>query len=99
MAKPEDVYYYSRKLNLKKNWDVTQSWDLWELAVDAQKPRAITKNKPKLKRGEQEPVDPEDEAEQAYQDRIDPFSPVQHRNNRGGNRGMRQSGMPAAARR
>ncbi len=97
---PEDVYYYSRKLNLKKNWDVTQSWDLWELAVDAQKPRAITKNKPKLKRGEQEPVDPEDEAEQEYQDRIDPFTPVNRNRNRGNSPGgLRQNNNAAISRR
>lgn len=49
---PEEIYYYNKKLQLKKNWDVEQSWDIFELAVDAQKPLAIKKNKPKLKKGE-----------------------------------------------
>ena len=49
---PEEVFYYSKKLQLKKNWDVEQTWDLYELAVDAQKPLAIKKNKPKPKKGE-----------------------------------------------
>lgn len=51
---PEEVFYYSKKLQLKKNWDVEQSWDLYELAVDAQKPLAIKKNKPKPKKGEKQ---------------------------------------------
>ena len=46
------MFYYSKKLQLKKNWDVEQTWDLYELAVDAQKPLAIKKNKPKPKKGE-----------------------------------------------
>lgn len=49
---PEEVYYYSKKLQLKKNWDVEQAWDIFELPVDAQKPIVIKKNKPKPKKGE-----------------------------------------------
>ncbi len=49
---PEEVYYYSKKLQLKKNWDIEQSWDIYELAIDAQKPMGIKKNKPKPKKGE-----------------------------------------------
>lgn len=63
---PEEVYYYPRKISLKKNWDVEQTWNIYETAVDLQKPQAIKKNKPKLKAGEQQPKDadteePEDE--------------------------------------
>lgn len=46
-TQPEEVYYYPKKLNLKKNWDVEQNWDIYELPLDAQKPMAIKKNKPK----------------------------------------------------
>lgn len=46
---PEDVYYYPKKLNLRKNWDVSQTWDLEELPVDRQKPEAIKKNRPKTR--------------------------------------------------
>lgn len=46
---PEDVYYFPKKINLKKNWDVTNDWDLNDLPVDMQKPNAIKKNKPKTK--------------------------------------------------
>ena len=57
---PEDVYYFAKKLNLKKNWDVEQTWLLNELPVDLQKPYAIKKNRPKLKRGEQAPQEDEE---------------------------------------
>ena len=44
---PEEVYYYPKKLVLKKNWDVEQTWDIYETAIDLQKPQEIVKNKPK----------------------------------------------------
>lgn len=44
---PEDVYYMPKKLSLKKNWDMQQTWDINMLPVESQKPDAIKKNKPK----------------------------------------------------
>lgn len=76
---PEEVYYYPRKLDLKANWDIEQAWDIYELALDAQKPSAIKKNKPKLKKGETDPYANGDE-EQEYDEWGDPIDP----NNRGG---------------
>lgn len=46
---PEDTYYFPKKINLKKNWDITNDWNLDETPVDLQKPLAIKKNKPKTK--------------------------------------------------
>lgn len=43
----EDVYYYPKKLAVKKNWDINQTWDINQLPVEAQKPNEIKKNKPK----------------------------------------------------
>ncbi len=43
----EDVYYYPQKINVKKNWDMEQTWDLYETPLDKQKPFDILKNKPK----------------------------------------------------
>lgn len=63
---PEDVYYFPKKINLKKNWDITNDWDLNELPVDMQKPLAIKKNKPKTK--EKNTRDNEDEDEDEYGD-------------------------------
>ncbi|MDE6377454.1 MAG: hypothetical protein K2K72_01770, partial [Duncaniella sp.] len=51
---PEDVYYYPKKLVLKKNWDIEQAWDIYELPVDQQKPRELIKNKPKRRKGERD---------------------------------------------
>ncbi|WP_303408863.1 Ig-like domain-containing protein, partial [uncultured Duncaniella sp.] len=49
---PEEVYYYPKKINLKKNWTIEQSWNINELPVDQQKPQEIKKNKPKRKKGD-----------------------------------------------
>ncbi|MEG1643642.1 MAG: Ig-like domain-containing protein, partial [Bacteroidales bacterium] len=43
---PERVYYYPKTIELKPNWDVEQTWDVFATPVNQQKPRAITKNKP-----------------------------------------------------
>lgn len=68
---PEEVYYYPRKINLKKNWDVELDWDINELPVDLQKPADIKKNKPKLKKGEREQTSGDDEEDDEFFD--DPF--------------------------
>ncbi|MCM1310680.1 MAG: Ig-like domain-containing protein [Bacteroides sp.] len=49
---PEDVYYFDKKIAIKKNWDRSESWDINALTVDKQKPDDIKKNKPKPKAGE-----------------------------------------------
>ncbi len=77
---PEEVYYYPKKIVLKKNWDIEQSWDINELPVDQQKPREIVKNKPKRKkndRNEDQPTD-EDEEDDFFDD---PFMRNATRNN------------------
>lgn len=60
-VQPEEVAYFPKKLDLKKNWEVEQAWNIYELPVDAQKPKAILKNKPRLRRGEKAPGDEEEE--------------------------------------
>lgn len=64
---PEDVFYYPKKLVLKKNWDVEQTWDVYQLAVDKQKPEEIKKNKPKDRKNDtkrKKSDDDEDEDEE-----------------------------------
>ncbi len=82
---PEDVYYYPKKINLKKNWDVQQTWDLMELPVDMQKPHNIKKNKPKIKGGD-DLMNGEEEEEQYYDEfgnpAVDPDDPFGKRKNR-----------------
>ncbi len=65
---PEDVYYFPKKINLKKNWDISNDWDLNELPVDMQKPWAITKNKPKTKEKNVRDQDEDDYDEDGYDD-------------------------------
>ena len=42
---PEDVYFYTREIECKEKWDVTQSWNLTATPRYRQKPGAITKQK------------------------------------------------------
>lgn len=64
---PEDVYYMPKKLSLKKNWDVEQVWDINLLPVEAQKPDAIKKNKPKNRdRNASSNIDDEEEDDDYY---------------------------------
>lgn len=61
---PEEVYYFSKKLVLKKNWDRNEQWDINALSVELQKPLEIKTNKPKPKAAETPPptsADDEDE--------------------------------------
>lgn len=44
---PDEVYYFPKRINLKKNWDIEQPWDINSLPVDMQKPVDIRKVKPK----------------------------------------------------
>lgn len=77
---PEEVYYFAKKLNLKKNWDIDQTWNIYELPIDQQKPNAIKKNKPKLKRGEQAPEE-DDGFDEEQDTEYNPFDKT-GRNNR-----------------
>lgn len=90
---PEEVYYYPKKINLKKNWDVEQEWDINELPVDTQKPREIVKNKPKRKKNDRDDREGyDDEEEDEFFD--DPFMQNATRNNGfGGNNSMRNPSL------
>ncbi len=68
---PEMVYYNPNEFALKANWDVEQSWNVMELPIEKQKPRIITKNKPK-----DEKVETKKEEEE--EDLVSPFfTPLQ----------------------
>lgn len=67
---PEEVYYYPKSLKLRRNWDVDQQWNIYQTALDLQKPDAIKRNKPeqsknkldqKKKRGEDDEEEDDDE--------------------------------------
>ena len=77
---PEDTYYYPGSINLKKNWDIEQTWDIYALPVDRQKPEAIKKNKPERNKWETQPATTEtddDEDESGFNDFMDPNDPNQ----------------------
>lgn len=92
---PEEVYYFSKKLNIKRNWEIEQSWNIYELAIDAQKPNDIKKNKPKRKKGEIDDSREEEEEDDFYDE--DPFGSgnYNNRNNRNNyNNSNRNAGGP-----
>lgn len=85
---PEEVFYYPKKLALKKNWDVDQTWTLNELPLDMQKPVEIKKNKPKNSTGN---GDDEYEDDEQYYDEfgnpaVDPDDPFGKRKGKNRNR-------------
>lgn len=95
-VQPEDVFYFSKKLNLKKNWDVEQQWNIYETPVNLQKPEDIKKNKPprpkweteeereKRKKGNND--DEEEEFDPFMNDPFAPQSPDRLSNNNRRNR-------------
>lgn len=78
---PEETAYYPKRINLKKNWDLEQSWDIYEIAIDMQKPNDIKKNKPKTKDGST--TDSEEEDEDDGFDPNDPFGSLNSTNRNG----------------
>lgn len=80
---PEDVYYYHKKLVLKKNWDVTENWDINMFAIDKQKPIEITKNKPTKKKWEKSETDTKKatDEEDLYDEYNNPFGGNQYQQN------------------
>lgn len=91
-VQPEEVVYYPKRIPLKKNWDLEQTWSVYETPLDQQKPSDIKKNKPKKKDGEEET---EEEEEQQYDEfgrpinggYRNPFGNSGSGGNRGGFRG------------
>lgn len=61
---PEFVCYYPKKINLKKNWDISQSWNIYEVALDLQKPDALKKNKPDTPKNQRNKRNNEEEEEE-----------------------------------
>lgn len=77
---PDLVYYYPKVLNVKKNWDVEQVWNVFETALDLQKPTKIKKNKPKNNKNRQQEQEEEEEEEDEFG--ANPFAPNRNSNNR-----------------
>lgn len=63
---PEQVFYYPKQLNIKQNWEKEEGWNILDSPMDMQKPSALLKNKPTLKRGEKERNETDEEDEEDY---------------------------------
>jgi len=87
---PEDVFYYPKKLVLRKNWDLEQDWSLLDTPVDLQKPNEIKKNKPKTK--DPQPKDAGDEEDGEYEDGYDPGQGAWGNGSQYNNAGSQQRG-------
>lgn len=90
---PEDVFYFPKKLLLRKNWDLEQDWALIETPVDMQKPDAIKKNKPKTKGQKTTTEEDEEEYEDEYDSEYGSWGNGSQYNNAGNNRRNNNSGF------
>ena len=89
LLQPDLAYYYPKALNIKKNWDKEESWNVFETAIDLQKPAAIKKNKPaadKRNRNRQQ-TEEEEEEDDIFDPTANPFDPNQKRRRNNNNSG------------
>lgn len=85
---PEETVYYPGAINLKKNWDVEQTWDIYATPIDKQKPEAIKKNKPERKKWEKvntEKTETDEYEENGFSDFSNPNDPNLRNSNNFGN--------------
>lgn len=66
---PEVAYYYPKAINIKKNWDKEENWDIFATAIDLQKPTAVLRNKPTP------PKHAKPEKQKEEEDDDEPFNP------------------------
>ena len=85
---PEETVYYPGAINLKKNWDVEHTWDIYATPIDKQKPEAIKKNKPERKKWEKvntEKTEIDEDEENGFSDFSNPNDPNLRNSNNFGN--------------
>lgn len=85
---PEETVYFPGAINLKKNWDVEQTWDIYATPIDKQKPEAIKKNKPERKKWEKvntEKTETDEDEENGFSDFSNPNDPNLRNSNNFGN--------------
>ena len=85
---PEETVYYPGAINLKKNWDVEQTWDIYATPIDKQKPEAIKKNKPERKKWKKvntEKTETDEDEENGFSDFSNPNDPNLRNSNNFGN--------------
>lgn len=83
LLQPDLAYYYPKIINIKKNWDREEQWDVFATAIDLQKPIAVKKNKPaadKRNRAKANSNDEDDyDDEEIFDPTANPFDPNQKR--------------------
>ncbi|MGM9759066.1 MAG: Ig-like domain-containing protein [Parabacteroides sp.] len=47
LQQPEPLYYCPKAFDIKQNWQVEETWEVYATPIERQKPLEITKNKPK----------------------------------------------------
>ncbi len=85
---PEETVYSPGALNLKKHWDVDQTWDIYATPIDKQKPEAIKKNKSERKKWEKvntEKTETDEDEEIGFSDFSNPNDPNLRNSNNFGN--------------
>lgn len=79
LRQPDLAYYYPKIINLKKNWEKSESWNVFETAIDMMKPEAIKKNKPETDKRSRNKKDnslgDEEEEEEIFDPTRNPFDP------------------------
>lgn len=89
---PEEVYYYPKIINAKKNWDIEQSWNIYEQPLDLQKPLQIKKNKPAQKKSGKNEQNQEEE-EDEYDEFDDEYYTNPNRQNNSSGSSINRSGL------
>jgi len=79
LRQPDAAYYYPKIINIKKNWEKTETWNVFDTPVDLMKPEAVKKNKPetdKRERNRKKKDEGEyDEDEEVFDPTRNPFDP------------------------
>lgn len=91
---PDLVYYFPKIINVKKNWDLEQTWNVFETALDLQKPTKIKKNKPKRTGNKQNREDEEEEEDDEFGGNM--FDPNRRNNTGNRNNTNRNNGFQTA---
>lgn len=72
---PERSFYYPKLITVNKNWDKSETWDVFSTPVDSQKPHKLLKNKPEAdKRAKTQNETEEDEEEETFDPTRNPFA-------------------------
>ena len=94
---PEEVYYYPKKLKLRRNWDLDENWNIYQTALDMQKPEEIKHNKPeklknKIEKKTDKPNGEEEEEENEFGTGItNTYTGDKYNDNKRNNRNNRRS--------